>query len=778
MYQKFHEPRQQQTVALRQLRSRALESGQRLTESFSHVIEEQTALTLQTANQRLQLAASALAEAAASGRLSENSAHLRLREQIKEVPFVRAMWVLDAQGHTLFDSDTGNVGRYFGDRAYFRIFLTEPTTTFYLGAPVRSRTTGTWLISAARPLRPVNGVFAGIIVAAIEPSYLDKLWRKVDLGPQGAIGLFRNDGVLMMRSPFDDSVMGKNFSHRPWFKNMLPKGPTGSFQDASPIDGIVRHFAYRTLSTQPSLIVVVGQSHEALLAPWRRLSIVAIIVWATLSAAIIVLCLLLDRAWRQGLRSEVLGQHMAERLALATNATSLAVWDWDVTTGRMFASPSYFTMLGNDPDEVLTSQEQWLDRVHPADRASVAGKIQSALAGTEATYRYEARLLHADGSYRWVNAIGSVLGRDSSGRATRLLGVREDITERKRAEEALRDSEQRFRTIFEAEPECVKVLGPDGALLEMNAAGLAMLEADSVEHARSKPLVEYIRPEHRESFRALYRRTLNGEAGQMEFEITGLRGTRRWLETHAAPMRDAEGRPRMMLAVTRDITQRRQGDEALRKSLAEKGALLKEVHHRVKNNLQVVTSLLRLETSRAQHLSTRSVLKAMQSRIHSMALLHETLYRSGTFAAVDLGVYLRQLATQSFRALNDRPASIQLDLDLTSARVEMDQAIPCGLLVNELISNCLKHGFPDDHGGRIRVELVLVDGGPQLVLRISDTGKGLPADFATRQRDSLGLQLVADLAKQLRGALEIGPEATFTVAFTPAPGEGGRDPSL
>ena len=117
-------------------------------------------------------------------------------------------------------------------------------------------------------------------------------------------------------------------------------------------------------------------------------------------------------------------------------------------------------------------------------------------------------------------------------------------------------------------------------------------------------------------------------------------------------------------------------------------------------------------------------------------------------------------------------------LDLAEVQVTLDQATPCGLLVNELISNCLKHGFPGDHPGRIRVELRLVDGGPQLILRVSDTGKGLPADFAARQRDSLGLQLVADLAKQLRGALEIGPEATFTVAFTPAPGEGGGEPSL
>ncbi len=158
---------------------------------------------------------------------------------------------------------------------------------------------------------------------------------------------------------------------------------------------------------------------------------------------------------------------------------------------------------------------------------------------------------------------------------------------------------------------------------------------------------------------------------------------------------------------------------------------------RAKNNLQVITSLLRLKN--------RKVLKDMQGRIQSMALLHETLYRSGTFAAVDLGVYLRHLATQSFRALTVRTDSVKLDLRLDSVNVEMDQAIPCGLLVNELISNCMKHAFPDD-----------------------------------RAR-SLGLQLASDLARQLGGRLEIEPGAVSGVSIavtwaTPDPVDKGQNP--
>ncbi|MBI5436645.1 MAG: EAL domain-containing protein [Nitrosomonadales bacterium] len=136
---------------------------------------------------------------------------------------------------------------------------------------------------------------------------------------------------------------------------------------------------------------------------------------------------------------------------------------------------------------------------------------------------------------------------------------------RKQAVEALRESEQRLRTIFEAEPECVKVIGRDGKLLEMNAAGLAMLEADSVEEVRQHTLLNLILPEYRAPFAALNERVMGGESGTMEFEVTGLRGTRRWLDTHVVPMRDATGEVVMSLGITRDITQRKEAEEHIQR---------------------------------------------------------------------------------------------------------------------------------------------------------------------------------------------------------------------
>ena len=245
-------------------------------------------------------------------------------------------------------------------------------------------------------------------------------------------------------------------------------------------------------------------------------------------------------------------------------------------------------------------------------------------------------------------------------------------------------------------------------------------------------------------------------------------GSWKWvLDRGLVVLRNAAGEPLRMISTYTDISRRRRAQAALESSLREKVALLKEVHHRVKNNLQVVTSLLRLEARRSTVPDTRAVLVEMQGRIRAMALLHESLYRSGNFAAVDLGAYLTQLATQAFRTQLAQVGAVRLELDLASVEVGMDQATACGLLVNELISNGLKHGFPDGRQGELRVELHALEGGAGLRLRVSDSGVGLPPDFDARRSRSLGLQLVADLAGQIGGTLSIesGPGAAFAITF-------------
>ena len=234
------------------------------------------------------------------------------------------------------------------------------------------------------------------------------------------------------------------------------------------------------------------------------------------------------------------------------------------TDGRWLqVNRSLCQLVGYPEEELLTKTFQ--DITHPDDLEADLGYVRRLLAGEIQTYQMEKRYLHRDGCVVWI-LLNVSLMRDAEGNPLYFISQMQDITERKRAEEALARSENRLRTIIETEPECVKVLGMDGSLLEMNPAGLSMIEADSLEQVRGKPVYEYIAPEHRTDFVALTERVLHGGSGTLEFELVGLKGTSRWLETHAVPLRDAGGEIAGLLAITRDVTKRKKNEEALRQS--------------------------------------------------------------------------------------------------------------------------------------------------------------------------------------------------------------------
>ena len=333
--------------------------------------------------------------------------------------------------------------------------------------------------------------------------------------------------------------------------------------------------------------------------------------------------------------------------------------------------------------------------------------------------------------------------------------------------EGLRLSESRFRTLIEQAPVAIFV-SRDGAGLYANRAFVAMFGLRQAEDVVGRSLLNYYAPECREE---RLERAQRFEAGLLpvpdQFESIGLRAddSRFFMQVVNAPTQLPDG-PAILSFVT-DITESKEAEALLQRLLLDKEALLREVHHRVKNNLQLIASLLHLESARSSEAETKAALAGMHGRLRSIARLHENLTHTESHSAVDLGAYLTGLTSEIVSALVTSPTTIRLRSDLASVHVAMDLAMPCGLLVNELVTNAIKHGFPNGRTGEVWVELHSVGDGRQVRLRVSDDGADLPADILAKQETSLGLQLVSDLVKQLKGTLVIGPppQAAFTVTF-------------
>jgi len=232
-----------------------------------------------------------------------------------------------------------------------------------------------------------------------------------------------------------------------------------------------------------------------------------------------------------------------------------------------------------------------------------------------------------------------------------------------------------------------------------------------------------------------------------------------------APLRDASGRAQGFVCVALNLAQRKAAEEQLRASLAEKELLLREVHHRVKNNLQVISSLLSLQTQEAADPRVAELFQESQGRIRSMALIHEQLYRSGMLAQVDFAEYLEQLTTQLAGTFDAAGQSIRLKLSAEPIPLPLDLAIPCGMIVNELVSNAMKHAFPQGEGGEIEVRFRREQ--DQYVLLVCDDGIGVPPASGSEKPETLGMRVVEALVRQLGGAYQTERQqgTAFTVRF-------------
>ena len=403
-------------------------------------------------------------------------------------------------------------------------------------------------------------------------------------------------------------------------------------------------------------------------------------------------------------------------------------------------------------------------------------------------------------SGRWLRAIAAPI-IDSKGKVIGAVETLEDITRLTKAQQSLMESEERYRTLVDQLPDYVLV-HRDGILLYVNPAAASRF-GYTAETLVGKPLLSFIAPEYHGAVReAIALRMAGREVPAYEMMIKATDGTYRTVLTNGSVV-NYEGRP-ASLNVLSDITDRKLMEEEVRslnrvleqrvkdrtealiraneqltaeiaarahaeqeivRSLQEKDLLLREIHHRVKNNLQIIASLLNLQSRTIADPNVLEAIKNSQSRIRAMALVHERIYRSHNIAEINLKDYLSYLTKQIFQFYNIQQHQIGIEVTMGEIMADIDTITPLGLIMNELVSNSLKYAFPDSRKGTISIECIPLDAG---MLRIvyHDNGIGMPPGFDWKNSESLGLQLVNSLVDQLNGTIESGGWGGTTFIIT------------
>jgi PAS domain S-box-containing protein len=378
----------------------------------------------------------------------------------------------------------------------------------------------------------------------------------------------------------------------------------------------------------------------------------------------------------------------------------------------------------------------------------------------------------ADGQVRFLQTIKRpILSAD--GTANQVLGIATDITARKEAERALRYSEERFRQIAENIREVFWITEPgDNKLVYVSPAyeevwGRSCSSLTEVSHT----WLDSVHPDDRARFVEAAVSVSGGGQYDMEYRIVRPDGEVRWVRDRAFPVVNAAGQVYRVAGVADDVTERKQALEQMTNSLQEKDVLLKEIHHRVKNNMQVITSLLSLQSRTITDEQAFSVFQDSQNRVKSMALIHETLYQSKDLSRINFAEYLEKLVAHISRSYRLRPEAVRITSNVDQVSLPIDTAVPCGLIINELASNSLKYAFPADAHGAVNIDFARCD--TEYVLRVSDTGVGLPPGFDPEKGKSLGMKLVRMLTGQLGGELKYsnGVGTTFEIRFPEEKGE-------
>jgi PAS domain S-box-containing protein len=472
------------------------------------------------------------------------------------------------------------------------------------------------------------------------------------------------------------------------------------------------------------------------------------------SAARILGALIYNRAIEEALRLS------EERFRALSAAAPIGIFETSSTAREnLYSNQRLQAIMGLSEEQI--KQGQWQESVHPEDRTKVAAAWERAQ-HQSGIVAVEHRILRRPGEVRWVRLLASPM-KDAQSAVVSFVGTVDDVTDAHLITEALRESENRYRSVVTNLKEVVFQTDAAGLWTFLNPAW-SEITGFSVTESLGQLFLAYVHPDDRERNNRLFAPLIERQKAYCRHEVRYLTkdGGFRWIEVFARLTLDEQDRVTGTTGTLNDITARKEAEGQVAASLREKEVLLKEIHHRVKNNMQIVSSLLNLQLDYQPDEKARAMFRELQGRIASMALVHEKLYRSSDLAEIDFADYLRDLTENLLGIMGARARNIAIQLETPELRLGIDTAIPCGLIINELVSNAYKHAFPLGGPGRITIAFARLDDG-RLHLTVSDDGCGIPRDLDLRQTKSLGLKLVYTMVQQLHGSLDVsaGPGTRF-----------------
>lgn len=439
----------------------------------------------------------------------------------------------------------------------------------------------------------------------------------------------------------------------------------------------------------------------------------------------------------------------------------------------IFVNEAYCRYFGQSRSQLIGNRYQSL--IVPEDQEKITQHLHS-LNLENPVETIEHRVMVA-GEVCWMQWINRAVF-DEQGNFVEFQSVGRDITERKQIDEVLRESEERWQLALRGNNDGIWDWNVKTNDAFFSGRWKEMLGYEDYEICNH--LDEWAKRVHPDDLGCVAQLIQDHFSKKTPFYISEHRilckdGTYKWILARGQALWDEKGKPVRIVGCHTDITERKLAEEALRyheeqmkESLREKEVLLGEIHHRVKNNLHIISNLLYLQANRSEDLRTREILQDSRNRVDSMALIHESLYRVQNFSEINLAEYVRKLSANLLSIYKVQPDAIPFKINAkTDILINLEQAIPCSLIINELITNALKHGLQNNRDGEVFVTL---ERSPenQLILSVGNSGNTVPADFDLKNPKSMGLKLVVTLVKQLKGVIEIerGDKTVFVIKFT------------